>query len=323
MRKCSIIWCVYISLSCFPEPFEGCLLQCIYSYLLCHRLTILYCSLGSHGKNWSLVCAFLYGSILFHWSLHHFFFFWCWYHGVLITVTSLYSLKSGAWYLQLSSFLSNLLWQSRVFWGSIKKPLWVQATFVPPQRSSPPSSLQPSPSVELRCRAEGAGLGVDAQLRLSWALRVSARNLLAPQAVSVCPLCPVFGSKQACMQSSQVEARLPTAYLLALPTFQPAKWTHLPGVRPTPPGLMWPICGSKLLPPQGGSQPCNPLLFWVLSKGHFLQPWLNKSFCKFQFFSENRSTCRCIWCICGGGEFPICHLGLPRQLIFKWFGRKN
>lgn len=76
------------------------LLQCIYSCLLCHRLTdhfVLFI-----GFSWQeliiSVCISLWLSILFHWSLHlvFFFFFWSWYHGVLITVTSLYSLKSGS-----------------------------------------------------------------------------------------------------------------------------------------------------------------------------------------------------------------------------------
>ena len=41
-------------------------------------------------------------------------------------------------------------------------------------------------------------------------------------------------------------------------------------------------------------------------------------------FCGNFSTCRWIFDIfVGGGEFPICHLGLPLQLIFKWFGRKK
>lgn len=143
---------------------------------------------------------------------------------------------------------------------------------------------------------------------------MSARNLPASQAVSVCPPCPVLGASKH-MQSSQVESQLPTAYLLALPAFQPAKWTHLPGVGPTPPGLVWPICGLNCLLPWEDLSPCNPPPLLSPLPGAqadfdgfsslptqvhvdlFLQPRLNKSFCQFPVFNENCSTCRCI---CGG-----------------------
>lgn len=118
-----------------------------------------------------------------------------------------------------------------------------------------PWPLQPSPYCGTVLQSGQGRCGCSAQAELS--ARVSARNLPASQAVSVCPPCPVLGASKH-MQSSQVESQLPTAYLLALPAFQPAKWTHLPGVGPTPPGLVWPICGLNCLLPWEDLSPCNP-----------------------------------------------------------------
>ena len=84
------------------------------------------------------------------------------------------------------------------------------------------------------------------------------------------------------------------------------------------------------LPPECGFQPVSPFLspltgehvptWWLLFPSYlllcrsFLQPWLYKSSCQFQLvFSENWSTCRCIFDVfVEGGEFHVLllhHLG--------------
>lgn len=167
VRKCSIIRRLHAAvLFSQTTHWRDCLLQCIYSYLLCHRLTILYCSSGSHGKNWSLVCAFLYGSLFCSIDLCICFFFWCWYHGVLITVTSLYSLKSGSMIPPTFFFSLKFALAVQGFLRFYKEATLGPSHLCPSQRSSPLGLCSPPPSVELRCRAGRAG--VDAQLRLSW-----------------------------------------------------------------------------------------------------------------------------------------------------------
>ena len=116
---------------------------------------------------------------------------------------------------------------------------------------------------------------------------------------------PCFRSKQAYVCSSQIESKLPKALLLVPLPIQLAKGTELPSVRPQG----W--CtqnmastahsqGSPLLSPLPGAQvptlsplfPSYPILY-----GSFLQPWLYRSLsATLQLvFSENFSTCRCIF----------------------------
>ena len=130
---------------------------------------------------------------------------------------------------------------------------------------------------------------------------------------------PYLRSKQVCAHSSGLEFWFSTALLLVLLVFKPAK------------GLVFPVSYSRagvpnvwfeLLTLQGGSLcPCNhsPLLGPLLGVQapnpslhfpsyltlcvSFLQPWLYKSLpASLRFvFSENCSTCRCIFGVFGGG----------------------
>ena len=217
-----------------------------------------------------------------------------------------------------------------------QKPLWVQATFAPHNLALPLASA--ALPLLWNCAAERAGPVW--MLSLGWAecQGECKKPASVPGSFSL-PSLPCSWSKHTHMQSSQVESQLPTAYLLALPAFQPAKWTHLPGVGPTPPGLVWPICGLNCLLPWEDLSPCNPppllsplpgaqvltlmgsLPFLPRSTWIFFYSldWTNLS-ANFQFSMRIAPH---VDVFVGGGEFPICHLGLPLQLIFKWFGRKK
>ena len=215
VRKCSIISLLHAAVLFSQNHTLKRLssLKCIHSCLLCHRLIdhfILFM-----GFSWQeliiSVCIYLWLSILFHWSLHLFCVCVCWYHGVLITVTSLYSLKLGSmipptffFFLKLALAVQGFLRFYNVC--PPQKPLWVQATFAPHNRALPLASA--ALPLLWNCAAERAGPVWT--LSLGWAecQGECKKPASVPGSFSL-PSMPCSGSKQAHMQSSQVESRLP------------------------------------------------------------------------------------------------------------------
>ena len=143
------------------------------------------------------------------------------------------------------------------------------------------------------------------------------------------PLC--FGSKQGCVRSSWASHSPPVS-----PTSPPTSQGDLSSWCWTP-GLGLPICGSNcslprevlhpwnlppFLSPLPGAQVPTWSLFFpscLIPRGSFLQPWLYKGLsASLQVvFSENYSTCRCIFDVfVRGGEFH-CSPTLPSWSLFN------
>ena len=94
-----------------------------------------------------------------------------------------------------------------------------------------PQPQQPSPQGGAVSTLKQAGL--ELVLSSHWGLHQPWGKLASVPCSFSLPSLPCFGSKQACVRSSWVESRLPTAFLLVpLTVLQPAKGTCLPSVRP-------------------------------------------------------------------------------------------
>ena len=117
------------------------------------------------------------------------------------------------------------------------------------------------------------------ELRCLWEMEVIKADLSLP----------CLGRKPAHVCSSGAESRLPTALLLVLSIFQPAKWTQHPHQIP---GLEYPVCSSHCSVPRVGFCLCifsfftagalSPTLLLVFPSYHiicttFLHPGLYKS----------------------------------------------
>ena len=119
--------------------------------------------------------------------------------------------------------------------------------------SKPPLSLNdepsldhgsPCPSMELCCEANMAMEGCWLKLgyRLGWLRKTSCILCSAHP-----PSLPCFGSNQACVHSSLLESRLPTAFMLVLLALQPRELFFLGPIS----GVLY--MGLKPVTPQGWS----------------------------------------------------------------------
>ena len=170
VRKCFIISLLHIAVLFSQNHIlkRLSLLQCIYSCLLCHKLTILYCSWVLKARI-DHQCVYLFMA-LYSVPLISASVCLCWYHGVLITVALLHSLKSGS--MIPPAFFFSLKFALAIqgflrFYNSCPSS---EATLgpshlCPSQLSSPLGLCSPPSSVEV-CRRAGRACA-DAQLRLS------------------------------------------------------------------------------------------------------------------------------------------------------------
>ena len=152
-----------------------------------------------------------------------------------------------------------------------------------------------------------------------WVLSSDSKPARVLDSFNLLPL-PCFVSKQVCAHSSWAESRFLTAFLLISLVFSPSKGTVFPvsdsrvEVPNTWLKLLTSLWGSPSLcnPPPllwrlpGAQVPTWSLLFpsYVIPPGSFSQFWLYKSLsASLHFiFSENFSTCRCIFDVFIGGS---------------------
>lgn len=124
-----------------------------------------------------------------------------------------------------------------------------------------------------------AGCWLKLGYRLGW-LRKTSRILCSAHPSSL----PYFGSNQACVHSSLLESRLPTAFMLVLLALQPRELFFLGprsgvlymGLKPVTP----PVIPLLFLSPFPGAQvPTRLVLFssYPVLCGSFLQLWLYRS----------------------------------------------